>query len=207
MDGWRRDLVTRRVQHVRWGNLVRLTRGASEYVPVGIGTPLERVLVAHFSATFALSDALTRHSQEEGNLSRRGAARRFVQRIWGPEPDLETRFGFRQMLHAQLLGSFFVCGVISAGLIAVGRALDVGPVRGAGVALLLVACVFLGAHGPVAVRTMCMEWDARAWISAGRPAAWRPRRCSQLRCGDLFWASCLTAVWASFFYVLIRPSL
>ena len=174
------------------------------YVPIRAGSAIERVLVEYLAATFLLIEVLTGRRQAEGTPSRREDARKFVQRLWGPSPDLAARYEHRQLLHAQLLGAFFVGGLVSAALIGVGGGLEVPALAVLGRTGLLLSCVPLGAHGPVAVRTMFMEWDARAWASAGRPLDWSPHRWSQLRSGDLLWAAALIVFWGWFFFMLTR---
>ena len=170
-------------------------------MPVLPGSAIETALVAHFTATFALNSLLTRSDGAESEPLRQ-LARRAVARAWGPCPDLETRFEFRRLLHAQLLGLFFVLGLGAVATMVVGSATGAQWLELAGRGLLAVACVPLGMHGPVAVRTALTDWDFHRWTSAGRPEHWDLRPSSQPRSTDLVWGSLLALFWVWFFVTL-----
>lgn len=187
----------------RWGCRL-VAEHSRNYVPIRPGSVIERVLVAHFCVTFAVSESLAGRKFGESRNTRTVDARSFVQRIWGSNPDAPTRFAHRQLLHAQLLGAFFVGGIVAAALIGVGHSLGSAHVIGLGRTVLLLSCIPLGTHGPIAVRTMAMEWDARRWAAAGKPVDWLPSGRSQLRSSDLVWGAVLVCFWSWFFIALSR---
>lgn len=167
------------------------------------GSVIERALVLHFLLTFALSELTAPHRLARTTWRRRrDDARAFVQRIWGPEPDLDQRFTFATMLHTQLLGAAFVVGIVAA--LAIGVGISAGapvPVM-VGRGLLVLASFPLGMHGPVVVWTMATEWDSRHWVAAGRPDTWGPHALSQYRSSDLALGAVLTVAWAWFFLMV-----
>ena len=162
------------------------------------------VLELHAVLTMMTADVVRRRHREPAK-TRRADARRMVDRTWGAAPDVAFRFEFRQLLHAQLLGAFFALGCAAAALIALGSATGLIAVLWAGRAVLVVACVPLGLHGPIAFRTIVAERDARMWVAAGQPASWQPRALSQPRAADLVAAGILLVAWAAFFLMLTRP--
>lgn len=178
-----------------------MVRG-SEYRPVRPGSVIERALVLHFLLTFAFSELIAPRRLARTSSRRRDDARAFVQRIWGPDPDLDQRFTFARMLHAQLLGAAFAVGMAAALVIGFGVSSGAPAPVMVGRGLLVLASFPLGMHGPVVVRTMATEWDSRHWVAAGRPDTWGLHALSQYRSSDLALGAGLTVAWAWFFVMV-----